>query len=628
MSTNQAHRPALLHRTLTLDTAAGDDVAQRIPAIISTEYPVARDGYLEILAHTPDAVDLARAPLPLLEQHDAGALNIGIVENLRLDGAALRGDVVLGQSARACELWPDIRAGIVRSLSVGYVAHEQSAIAYEGGPAVLVTRWEPFETSVVSVPADPGASLYRSITMTDQNTTAVEAPAAAPAPALTANASPEVSAERSRGAAIQALAARYRSNVANVDDIALQAIADGVAVEDFRTNLLNLLAAADRAAGGHLNHRSMDVTEWPRVGRSRDFIQAASDALLLRAGLTLRKPHAAARDLRGMTVLDMARACLSQSGRTHVGELPHAVFRAAMSTSDFPALLGDTLNKALRNGMENEQATHRQWCVVSAASDFRAQSRVILGSAPDLEQVAELGEYTNGVLAEDKTTLVPVKFGRIVSLSWESTLADNLGAFVGLGRSLGQAAMRVEADSIYGSLKSASLAGPNLADGIALFDSTRNNTVTAVTGTGKPLTAAALGAARAKLRRQVNVGGGLLNLTPRTLIVAPERETEAEILVASSTTHTAIAGAEAATPAWLSALTVIAEPRLSDPDVFYLVADSEAIGTGEIAIVDDSPSFEEIIEPRQDALSWKVRHAFAAGFTDFRGIVKATLSAS
>lgn len=603
--------PRILFRDLQLDTAAANAEERRIPAVLSTEYAVNRGDYQEVLVHRPNSVDLTRVPLPLCEQHDRGVLNIGLVENIQLDGQTLRGEVVLGQSARASELWPDIERGIVRSLSIGY-----QILAYKwAGEILQVTQWQPVEVSLVSVPADPGAGLYRSFPM----------PTPSPSPNATAPHADEVrSAERGRIVEIQSLGDRFGTRVPDVGTLVARAIADGESADQFRARLIDALANVDNEAGGHLN-RFSDVVI-PRASGSRDFIAAASDAILIRSGTRIERPHPAANDFRGMSVMDLARTCVNRSGRAFSGESGEVIIRAAMGTSDFPALLGDVLWKSLRQGVESEQASHRNWCLVTQADDFRTQSRVILGSAPDLKHVDELGEYENGPLEEDRNTLVPEKFGRLVSLSWESILADNLGAFAGVGRSLGQAAMRAEADAIYGALVSNALAGPTLADGNALFAAARNNTVSVSTGTGKPLTAAALGAARAKLRRQTNVGGGLLNLVPKVLIVPPEREMEAEILVASSTVVVGTASAEAKTPGWIGGLLIVAEPRLTSTDTFYLVAGSDMIGTGEIAIVANGPDIEEIEEKKRDALTWKVRHAFAAGFVDFRGIVRATLA--
>lgn len=601
-----------LTRELALDSSEIEQGVRTIPAVLSTEYPVDRDGYREVLVHQARAIDLSRAPLPLLEQHGAERLNIGVVRDLRIVDGELRGNVVIGSSPRANELWPDIRDRVITSLSIGYRIHEYVIV----GEVLKATRWQPFEVSLVSVPADPGAGLYRSINMPQEN------------PNPPTGAEEIIAAERARVSAINALATQYRSSVPEMDRIATAALSGNTTIDAFRAQVLEALKRSDEAAGGHFNRGFEGYFIQDVRANASDFADAASDALLMRSGIRLAKPHAAARDFRSLSVMDLARICVERSGRSFRGESQEALLRHALSAGDFPGLLGDSLSKAMRYGQEMEAASHRAWCAVTEASDFRALSRVILGSAPDLKQVAELGEYTNGPLVEDKTTLVPKKFGRVVSISWESLLADNLGAFVGMGRSFGQAAMRVEADEVYSALISDSLAGPELADGEALFAVSRKNSVIVNTGTGKPLTAAALGAARAKLRRQTNTGGGLLNLSARILIVPPERESEAEVLVAASSIHTQSAGVDAATPAWISSLIVVAEPRLTNTDTFYLVADSSVIGTGEIAIIGGEPTIEEIEEKRSDKISWKVRHAFAAGFTDFRGIVKGTLTAA
>lgn len=146
-------------RTLTIDASRADSARRIVPAVISSEYPVQRDGYTEVLLHGAENVDLSRAPLPLIESHDGRQLNIGLVDNLHLAGGKLRGDIVFGNSARANELWPDVKDGIVRSLSIGY-----EITAYrERGVTLEATRWRPHEASLVSIPADPTAGTYRSL---------------------------------------------------------------------------------------------------------------------------------------------------------------------------------------------------------------------------------------------------------------------------------------------------------------------------------------------------------------------------------------------------------------------------------------------------------------------------------
>jgi len=145
-------------RELKLELRQADDDERTAPAVLSTEFAVDRGGFLEVLSHREGAVDLSRAPLPLLEVHDARRVNVGVVEDLRVVGRKLRGVVRFGTSRRAQELWEDVKAGIVRSLSVGY---EWLAEGVRKGDTITVTAWMPVEASLVPVPADPNAGLFR-----------------------------------------------------------------------------------------------------------------------------------------------------------------------------------------------------------------------------------------------------------------------------------------------------------------------------------------------------------------------------------------------------------------------------------------------------------------------------------
>jgi len=126
-------------------------------ATLSTEYPVGRHDGDEVLSHSPDAVDLSRAPLPLIVGHDGARLPVGLVENIRIEGKSLKG--VLRFSKNADEIWNDVRDGILRNLSIGYriIKRVKTQTGY------LATRWEVFECSLVSAGADPMAGIGRNL---------------------------------------------------------------------------------------------------------------------------------------------------------------------------------------------------------------------------------------------------------------------------------------------------------------------------------------------------------------------------------------------------------------------------------------------------------------------------------
>ncbi|MEM8499945.1 MAG: phage major capsid protein [Pseudomonadota bacterium] len=130
------------------------------PVTLSTETPVWRGYGYEVLDHS--AVDLSRAPLPVIESHDTGKLNIGIVEGLRLEGKKLKGSLRLGNSARAKEIAPDIESGIVRNVSIGYQLRNERQDGEHQGAPVFRFDFMPTELSLVAAPADINSGIFRT----------------------------------------------------------------------------------------------------------------------------------------------------------------------------------------------------------------------------------------------------------------------------------------------------------------------------------------------------------------------------------------------------------------------------------------------------------------------------------
>ena len=75
-----------------------------------------------------------------------------------------RAKVRFGKSALANEIFDDVENGIRRLVSVGYRIHKQESQGKSGGvEAVRVTDWEPYELSIVSIPADDSVGVGRGI---------------------------------------------------------------------------------------------------------------------------------------------------------------------------------------------------------------------------------------------------------------------------------------------------------------------------------------------------------------------------------------------------------------------------------------------------------------------------------
>jgi ATP-dependent protease ClpP protease subunit len=357
---------------------------------------------------------------------------------------------------------------------------------------------------------------------------------------------------------------------------------------------------------------------------TEDFRAAATDAIVMRAGILLTKPHPGAADLRNTSIADIARLSLSRDGK-HASDFSRgSLIKAAMSTSDFPYILENALGKSLRAGFEAEPPTHKAWCKQSTVPDFKEQSRVILGSAPDLKKVLEGAEYTYGSIDEDKATFTVTKYGRIIWLTYEALVNDDLGAFSGIGKGLGLAAQRIELDTVYTTLLQAnSGGGQTMQDSKDLFHADHNNLADSVSS----IDSAALGSGRTLLRKQKTLGGAYMNLQPKFLLVAPEKEQAMEVLLASSARSMNQGSSQTLTAPWIANLELIVEPRLDDT-AFYLIANSGQIDTLELAYLDSDggPVVEQEDGFDVDSRKYKARHVFGARFLDWRGIVKVPYS--
>jgi hypothetical protein len=335
----------------------------------------------------------------------------------------------------------------------------------------------------------------------------------------------------------------------------------------------------------------------------------AGEALFARANPT-HEISAAARQYAGLTIPDLARDCLRRSGISTTGaSVDTLVTRALHTTSDFPLILGDAVNRELRKAYQAAPSGIKQIARQTTARDFRAKSAVMLGEGPELEKVNEGGEYKYGTIAEGAESYKVETFGKIFSISRQALINDDLGAFTRVPAMLGQAAAAFEAKTLAGLIE----ANPTMSDGNAVFSEAHANVAE-----GSVVGLAGLSAARLLLRSQTGLGGGKINATPRFVLVCPERETEAEQALAEITANTT----DAANP--FAGLGLIVDGYLSEGSPWYMAADPAVIDGIEYAYLEGAPGpqIESKAGFEVDGMSIKVRLDFGAGWVDHRGMVK------
>lgn len=349
-----------------------------------------------------------------------------------------------------------------------------------------------------------------------------------------------------------------------------------------------------------------------------DFKAAATDVLLERAGIPVANPHPASRDISRLSIVSMAERVLSMAGVSTRDKTATEIIQAAMSTSDFPELLSNVTGKSLRAGYESAPATHAVWTGEREVRDFKPQSLLALGEAPSMEKVLEYGEYKFGYFGESAESFSVETFGKLVQISRQALINDDLAAFTRIPQSFGASARRIEADLVYKKL----LSNPVLKDGIALFHANHGNLASA----GAALTVEALGAARAAMRQQKGTSSlDYIDPQPAFLITPVALETTSEQLLASLS-DPAKQNSGTNNPEWIRRLTLVSDPRLDavDNKAWYLAANPNQIDTIIRAYLqgEGRPYVEENDEFKRDVISYKSRLDLGVGVIDFRGLYK------
>lgn len=104
-------------------------------------------------------------------------------------------------------------------------------------------------------------------------------------------------------------------------------------------------------------------------------------------------------------------------------------FEEAMTTADFPLLMGDVLDRQLLGMYQETPVTWPAYVKRGTVPDFRTVKRFAVdGGEAILPSVGQLGQYLPAVLSETSYSYSVSKYGRTLNWSWESFINDDLDA--------------------------------------------------------------------------------------------------------------------------------------------------------------------------------------------------------
>lgn len=121
------------------------------------------------------------------------------------------------------------------------------------------------------------------------------------------------------------------------------------------------------------------------------------------------------------------------------------VLREAMTTSDFPILFGDIVDRVMLGGFNDWAPTYQNIVRPATVRDFRKTRRMYVeGGEAVLAQVKEQEEYPAATLAEGKYEYAVKKYGRRMPFSWETIINDDMDALTDVPQRFARAARRSE----------------------------------------------------------------------------------------------------------------------------------------------------------------------------------------
>jgi hypothetical protein len=614
--------------------------------VISTDADVG-DGFQ--LLHTNEAIRWPKRPLPTDYDHKRSSDTIwGAVTNLSLQRndegiTELIGEVVVDGPAAAMDIaLPRLRTGSARfSVDARIYRHRED----RASNLLIATDWEPNLVSLVPIGQDTHAVMrgdqQHTINSADHPMTEdliqaggdpapIDAqrsadPSPSPAPVAAADTELQRTASELR---------RERDLLRLGQDAGLTAeqtdelIRSGKTVTECSREAVRMMRI--RLEGG--DTRSTDgptpLGHPAQIAVTRD----AGDTLLrgISLGLEARvRPGALkgedaelGREYRSYTLLELARQYLESRGTNTRGmSKSELVQRGFHSTSDFPLLFSNLAGKTLDAAYAEEPHTWRPIARQRNLPDFKNANDLIVAGALTPEALLEGGEYKAGTLVEGQHTWKLATYARKVTVTRQAIINDDLSALERVPEMLGRGFRRLESNIIWGLITGNAVTS---VDNVALFNAAHNNMGGAG---GLTISTTGMNTAKKAMRKQTDLAGNTINLTPSYLMVPTDLEATAiQFLFPTGYAPAARTGDNGpAVNAQMNGIELIVEPRLDGAaDVWYLAASPgsvEGIVFGYLA-GEEGPTVTTNEKRDPDGVELLARFDFGAAVKDFRGFYR------
>jgi hypothetical protein len=198
------------------------------------------------------------------------------------------------------------------------------------------------------------------------------------------------------------------------------------------------------------------------------------------------------------------------------------LLKASFSTASIPGLLSNVAHKFLLSSFNAVDQSWRQVATTRPVSDFKTYSSYRLTGGMTMEKVGAGGEIKHGTLGEVAYTNSAESYGKMLTISRQMLINDDLGALTQLPARLGRGAA-LAFNSVFWS--------EFLADNSTFYTTARGNYFS---GADSALAVDSLTKAERLFMEQVDPDGNPMAISPAILLVPPSLYVPATTLMRST----------------------------------------------------------------------------------------------
>lgn len=569
-----------------------------------------------------DLEGLEIAPtVPLLANHENKVENkLGDIEVVAVDGNLVIDGKITATTFIAREIINQAKEGAKWELSVGVkvrtVEHliEETTVngkAWAVGTTVARTA-ELREISIIPIGADPGTFL---------EITAKANLEPKPETNMTKEVKKDTNIEASAQIDLQAERSRINEIIELCEgDIAVQteAIEAGWTIDQTASALLKNL----RSKRPTVNFSTPEPADHSKIVEAALMIRAGIDEDTVLKAVGEQAIEAGYKE-RSMSIKDAAKTCIQAAGGNVGLGFADSDIQAAFNTS-LPGILGNVANKKLLQAFRAYDPVALKLCSVADLNDFKTTEIYSIADFGNLAKVGSDGKLTADKLIEGKGTNKLETLGKLVSLTRQQIINDDLGAFLRILQILGHRCARTIDQIFFKTL----LANPVLADGKPLFSEDHSNLFDV---TSNALGVDSLKSVVAAFLKQTDISGEPINTEAAYLLTPPELYFLGKELCESTYMIGGSARAGQNNPI-ANLMDVVQSPYLSAPGYegssatdYYIFADKDENPAIEMGFLKGHP--EPTIESSAaefDTLGyhWRCFYDLGCGVADHRGVAK------